>query len=239
MFERIRSVFASEPLDVEAVSAAAPWRTLDHEVAELFLHQCSAPSPRPSPRSGGLLDSDEVVLIAWARTAHLHAFDGVGQYIGIVPTGEKGGLGGWDQTVQFMDRRGVAFSMRFWSRQATTVFTGRTAAEVTGPTGAVIGSCYEGRGSFRRDGRVVGPDGALLASARAGSGTDAQGELTNPSGERLARFWPAKWKKTATRRIRMAQIVTFDPLASADVRALTLTGGFCDEIQARKDDRIG
>ena len=256
---RIRISRSRPPVDVEAVLASAPFASRDADVEELIRSAKDATLAGRATEAGALLDADVVAIVSWTRGGGLrslfqpppapdgngkpapatgrlepkelgvHLFDGSGRYIGIVLAGSRA------KTLDFVDRAGIAFSMTFWAATPTTVFSGSTSAQITmGQTGEIIGT-YDQKGR----GRVFGADGELLGAVEV-SKADQHICLLSSSGHELAHFrLLSRRGRTKRRRYQFVSIVEFDRAASPQIRALTLAGELCQEIQAQNDDSIG
>lgn len=232
IWSKVEKIWKPPPIDVDAVLASIPWGERDTEVQNLIV-AARGSTPKGDETGGTPLDATIVAMVAWSREPHVHLFGGSGRCIGVIPTGYRGGLRASASTLQFMDATGMAFSMRCWPATLTTVFSGKTSAEVT-MGGERIGTCdQKGRG------RLLNPQGDVLASVEW-SKADRVTRLCNSNGVALARYWEqSRSGKTATRRYGLLRIIEFDRAVSREIRALTFAGEICHEIQALKDDSIG
>jgi len=242
MLEKARSLWARLQPDEVDVATVLATTDVDREVAHLIQSvRRNVSEPVAAPFSGGqpvrLLESDVVAVVAWWKQHHVYCFDVDGLCIGVAERDWAGAVG-WQYhpRFEFDDRVGRVFSVESWSSQSTSLIGGRTAARVTIGSD-VVGTYDQVDGGTERDAQ-----GTWLASVmreKVKRGTDRR-TLVSPSGDELARYclWHSS-KRTATRRVLFATVIEFAPDTSPDIRALTLAGELCVEIQAQKDLAFG
>jgi hypothetical protein len=256
----LRARWVKPPLDIDEVAATAELGCFDERAPRDVCGRSG--QPKPDADLSSLLEVDSLALVAFRGQPHLHLFSEDGVRRGIVPLRlqRDGRPAGRVDFLYFMDCTGVAFTMRHWVQEPTSAFGGATAADVwSGRHGDLIGSFDQTRTreqdntaypiwmvhkwlpqavsdirlavSDNREGRVLSPHGRVRAIYR-----NSEGETQLVSDEGWV--W-GHLRGGARGMCAWVRWVRFSSDAPPDVRAITIAGELCRQIQHFKDGDVG
>jgi hypothetical protein len=241
MVRWFRQLFASEPLDLDAVLRSTHFGTVDSEVVELVrlaTGTADVPAaPFGSPAPGRFLDARTLVIVRWRDWPHVRIYDDSWRYAAVVPTQRDLRH---TAMLHFLERGGVQFSVRPWSAETTTLFTGTTSGQVVTETnGATIGTCHQGGArvdGIPPSGHLRGPGGEWVANILYAPGkTKYRERVVACAGQELAHLYNLGFAKTASDRAYCAWVVEFGAETTSEVQALTLAYVLCEWIQSEED----